>query len=44
MSIAVGIDAGFDSHIVARMTVPMEPATEPQIEIQQNESKESEFK
>lgn len=43
MSIAVGIDAGYDSHMVARMTVPMEPTSEPQIEIQKNESNGSEF-
>lgn len=44
MSVAVGIDVGFDSHIVARMTVPSEPTAEPVMEIQKNESKETEFK
>ena len=44
MSIAVGIDVGFDSHIVARMTVPTEPTAEPQMEIQKTENKETEFK
>lgn len=44
MSIAVGIDVGFDSHIVAKMTVPTEPTGEPQMEIQKTEGKESEFK
>lgn len=44
MSIAVGIDAGYDSHVVARMVVPTELTSEPTIEIQKNESNESEFK
>ena len=44
MSIAVGIDAGYDSHVVARMVVPTELSSEPTIEIQKNECNESEFK
>ena len=43
MSFVLGIDIGLDSHIVAKMPLPVEPNTKPTYEIQNNHSNQTEF-